>query len=110
MPTSPPEDVRLTMGGEPTFVSADDRDGAEWNTTADSPTAKPVKRRFGAALLAKMKERYAPKGLLHYGQGKWYPGEPLPRWSLSLFWRKDGEPIWQDPGAVRGRIEGWRRG
>ena len=91
------EDVRLTMGGEPTFVSADDRDGAEWNTTADSPTAKPVKRRFGAALLAKMKERYAPKGLLHYGQGKWYPGEPLPRWSLSLFWRKDGEPIWQDP-------------
>ncbi len=91
------EDVRLTMGGEPTFVSSDDRDGAEWNTTADSPTSKPVKRRLGAALLAKMKERYAPKGLLHYGQGKWYPGEPLPRWSLSLFWRKDGEPIWQDP-------------
>ncbi len=91
------EDVRLTMGGEPTFVSSDDRDGAEWNTTADSPTAKPVKRRLGAALLAKMKARYAPKGLLHYGQGKWYPGEPLPRWSLSLFWRKDGEPIWQDP-------------
>ena len=91
------EDVRLTMGGEPTFVSSDDRNGAEWNTTADSPTAKPVKRRLGAALLAKMKERYAPKGLLHYGQGKWYPGEPLPRWSLSLFWRKDGEPIWQDP-------------
>ena len=91
------EDVRLTMGGEPTFVSSDERNGAEWNTTADSPTAKPVKRRLGAALLAKMKERYAPKGLLHYGQGKWYPGEPLPRWSLSLFWRKDGEPIWQDP-------------
>ena len=91
------EDVRLTMGGEPTFVSADDRDGAEWNTTADSPSAKPVKRRLGGKLLSKLKERYAPKGLLHYGQGKWYPGEPLPRWSLSLFWRKDGEAIWQDP-------------
>ena len=91
------EDVRLTMGGEPTFVSADDRDGAEWNTTADSPTSKPVKRRLSAALLARLRARYAPNGLLHYGQGKWYPGEPLPRWSLSLFWRKDGEPAWQDP-------------
>ena len=90
------EDVRLTMGGEPTFVSADDRDGAEWNTDADSPQGKPVKRRLGASLLAKLKARYAPKGLLHYGQGKWYPGEQLPRWSLSLFWRKDKEPVWQD--------------
>jgi uncharacterized protein (DUF2126 family) len=84
------------MGGEPTFVSADDRDGAEWNTAADSPGTKPVKRRLAAALLARLKGRYAPRGLLHYGQGKWYPGEPLPRWSLSLFWRKDGEAVWQD--------------
>ena len=91
------EDVRLTMGGEPTFVSAEDRDAEEWNTSADSPAAKPVKRRLGAKLLARLKKRYAPEGLLHYGQGKWYPGEPLPRWSLSFFWRKDGEAIWQDP-------------
>ncbi|MDP3286725.1 MAG: transglutaminase family protein, partial [Methyloversatilis sp.] len=67
-------DVRLTMGGEPTFVSVDDRDGSEWNTTADSPPDKPVKRLLGAELLAKLKARYAPGGLLHYGQGKWYPG------------------------------------
>ena len=90
------EDVRLTMGGEPTFVFLDDREGAEWNTDADSPTARPVKRRLGAGLLHKLKARYAPKGLLHYGQGKWYPGEQLPRWSLSLFWRKDKQPVWQD--------------
>jgi uncharacterized protein (DUF2126 family)/transglutaminase-like putative cysteine protease len=100
------EDVRLTMGGEPTFVSATDRDGAEWNTTADSPTARPVKRRLGAQLLARMKERYAPNGLLHYGQGKWYPGEPLPRWSLSLFWRKDGEPVWRDAALVADEAKG----
>jgi uncharacterized protein (DUF2126 family)/transglutaminase-like putative cysteine protease len=86
------DDVRLTMGGEPTFVSADDRDGAEWNTTA----LGPGKRRVGADLLARLKARHAPHGLLHYGQGKWYPGEQLPRWSLNLFWRKDGEPIWND--------------
>ncbi len=91
-------DVRLTMGGEPTFVSVDDRDGAEWNTTADSPPEKPTKRLLGAELLAKLKARYAPGGLLHYGQGKWYPGEQLPRWSLSCFWRRDGEPIWTDSG------------
>src|SRR5712664_1254285 len=85
-------DVRLTMGGEPTFVSLDDRDGAEWNTEAVGPN----KRRLGLALLKKLKARYAPKGLLHLGQGKWYPGEQLPRWSLSCFWRKDGEPVWDD--------------
>jgi uncharacterized protein (DUF2126 family) len=86
-------DVRLTMGGEPTFVSFDDREGAEWNTDAVGPT----KRGLSASLLAKLKARYAPTGLLHYGQGKWYPGEQLPRWSLSCFWRDDGDTIWSDP-------------
>ncbi|MGQ0511891.1 MAG: transglutaminase family protein [Betaproteobacteria bacterium] len=85
-------DVRLTMGGEPTFVSVDDRDGAEWNTEAMGPT----KRKLGAELLKRLKGRYAPGGLLHYGQGKWYPGEQLPRWSLSCFWRRDGAPLWDD--------------
>jgi uncharacterized protein (DUF2126 family) len=85
-------DVRLTMGGEPTFVSVDDRDGAEWNTEAIGPT----KRKLGSELLQKLKARHAPNGLLHHGQGKWYPGEPLPRWSLSCFWRKDGEPVWNN--------------
>jgi uncharacterized protein (DUF2126 family) len=85
-------DVRLTMGGEPTFVSVDDRDGAEWNTEAMGPN----KRKLGVSLLKKLKEKYARKGLLHFGQGKWYPGEQLPRWSLSCFWRKDGEPVWED--------------
>jgi uncharacterized protein (DUF2126 family) len=85
-------DVRLTMGGEPTFVSVDDRDGAEWNTEAMGPS----KRRLGTVLLKKLKEKYANAGLLHFGQGKWYPGEQLPRWSLSCFWRKDGEPVWED--------------
>jgi len=86
-------DVRLTQGGEPTFVSVDDRDGAEWNTDAMGPN----KRKLAEQLLLKLKARYAPQGLLHYGQGKWYPGEQLPRWSLNAFWRKDGEPLWTDP-------------
>jgi uncharacterized protein (DUF2126 family)/transglutaminase-like putative cysteine protease len=83
-------DVRLTQGGEPTFVSIDDRDGAEWNTEALGER----KRALAGELLARLKEHYAPQGLRHFGQGKWYPGEQLPRWSLNLFWRKDGEPLW----------------
>ncbi len=47
-----------------------------------------------------MRAKYAPQGLSHFGQGKWYPGEQLPRWSLNCFWRKDGEPIWSDPTLV----------
>ena len=89
-------DVRLTMGGEPTFVSIDDPDGAEWNTAAMGPN----KRRLASALYHRMKDRYAPQGLAHFGQGKWYPGEQLPRWSLNCYWRKDGEPIWVDPKLV----------
>ena len=86
-------DVRLTQGGEPTFVSVDDRDGAEWNTEAMGPT----KRLLSADLMDKLRLKYGAGGLLHYGQGKWYPGEQLPRWSLNLYWRKDGEPVWTHP-------------
>jgi uncharacterized protein (DUF2126 family) len=89
-------DVRLTMGGEPTFVSVDDPDGPEWNTAA----LGEAKRKLAAALYQRMKERYAPAGLAHFGQGKWYPGEQLPRWSLNCFWRKDGDPIWTAPALI----------
>ena len=83
------QDVRLTMGGEPTFVAVDDPDGAEWNTAALGPT----KRLRAATLFGRLKEKYAPQGLAHFGQGKWYPGEQLPRWSLNCFWRRDGQPL-----------------
>ncbi len=89
-------DVRLTMGGEPTFVGIDDRDGAEWNTAA----LGPAKRSLALELLARLKARYAPRGLVHLGQGKWYPGEQLPRWALGLYWRRDGQPAWRDPALL----------
>jgi len=86
-------DVRLTQGGEPTFVSIDDMDGPEWNTTADSPQ----KRALGYDLLKRLYQRFAPGGLLHVGEGKWYPGEALPRWSYGVMWREDGLPLWKNP-------------
>ncbi|MDY7545710.1 transglutaminase family protein [Glaciimonas sp. CA11.2] len=86
------QDVRLTQGGEPTFVSVDDMDGAQWNTLAHGDE----KRELAGQLMHRLKNHFAPGGMLHYGQGKWYPGEPLPRWALNIFWRVDGQPMWLD--------------
>ncbi len=85
-------DVRLTMGGEPTFVSIDDMDGPEWNFTALSDK----KRALAGELLTRLQGHFASGALLHFGQGKWYPGEPLPRWALGCYWRTDGKPLWND--------------
>ncbi len=89
-------DVRLTMGGEPTFVSIDDADGEEWTTSAFGPN----KRKLSLNLFGKLTNRFVSGGLLHFGQGKWYPGEPLPRWALAAYWRKDGVPIWENQALL----------
>jgi len=94
------------MGGEPTFVSIDDMDGAEWNTAA----LGPQKRVLSERLLDRLRSRLAPGGLLHYGQGKWYPGEPLPRWALACYWRADGIPLWHDRALLAREGETYNSG
>ena len=97
-------DVRLTMGGEPTFVSTTDRDADEWNIAALGPT----KRARAADLLFRLKRRYGANGFVHMGQGKWYPGEQLPRWTLGCYWRADGHAAWTDPMPLRRRAASGR--
>src|ERR1700754_4824995 len=89
-------DVRLTVGGEPTFVSIDNQVDPEWTTDADGPH----KRQRASELAARLKKVWAPQGLVQRSQGKWYPGEPLPRWQIGLFWRTDGEPLWRDAALL----------
>ncbi len=85
-------DLRMTMGGEPTFVSIDDMESAQWNTAADGEE----KRVRAQDLIFRLRSKFGPDGMIHFGQGKWYPGEPLPRWQYGLFWRKDHYPIWKN--------------
>ena len=89
-------DVRLTVGGEPTFVSVDNQVDEEWTTAADGPH----KRRRASDLAARLKAVWAPQGLIQRGQGRWYPGEPLPRWQIALYWRTDGRPLWTDDALL----------
>ena len=85
-------DMRLTMGGEPTFVSATDMEGAEWTVDALGPT----KRHYAGRLLRRLIPLWAPGAAIHHALGKHYPGEQLPRWALNAHWRRDGEPVWRD--------------
>jgi len=88
--------LELTMGGEPTFVSVDDMTSAQWTVAADGPEKRELANRLAAAL----SERYAKGGLVQRSEGKWYPGEPLPRWQIGLIWRSDGEQLWSDPALL----------
>ncbi|MRI02549.1 IMP dehydrogenase [Kriegella sp. EG-1] len=97
-------DVRLTMGGEPTFVSVDDMEGEEWNTAADGEH----KRELASALSLRLLNTFGKGGLLHHAQGKWYPGEPLPRWLIGIHWRKDGEFVWKNPELLASFTESYK--
>jgi uncharacterized protein (DUF2126 family)/transglutaminase-like putative cysteine protease len=94
--------LELTMGGEPTFVSADDMTSAQWTVAADGSE----KRQLANCLARALADRYAKGGLVQRSEGKWYPGEPLPRWQIGLIWRSDGEQLWSDPDLLADPFDG----
>ena len=89
-------DVRLTMGGEPTFVTAGDTSHPQWESEADGEE----KRALASRLSSRLASRWGAGGIVHHGQGKWYPGEDLPRWQTQIAWRRDGVPLWRDPALL----------
>ena len=82
------------MGGEPTFVV--DRRPRRRRVEHRRARARPSAA-ARSELVLRLRDRYGAGGFLHFGQGKWYPGEQLPRWALSICWRADGQPCWHDP-------------
>ncbi len=88
--------IKLTMGGEPTFISIDDMESEQWNTAADGEE----KRKLAHSLFLRMTKTYTHGGFSHFGQGKWYPGEPLPRWQYAHYWRKDNQPLWTNAALL----------
>ena len=89
-------DIRLTMGGEPTFVARADNEAGEWNAEALGPTKRPL----SGQLIRRLAELWSPGAAIQYAAGKHYPGEQLPRWALHAHWRRDGEPVWRDPALL----------
>ena len=89
------------MGGEPTFVSIDDMDG---DGVEHGRPGRHEAASSPASLLKRLQDRFAPGALLHYGQGKLYPGEPLPRWALGCFWRARRRADLGKPGPDRRRV------
>lgn len=90
------QDIRLTMGGEPTFVGIDEPESPQWNVEA----LGSIKRTRGLELIRRLHERTAHGGLLHFGQGKWYPGEALPRWAFQCISRVDGVAVWENARLI----------
>src|SRR3989449_10738368 len=87
--------VELTCGGEPTFNSRLHPERPEWNGEALGAT----KWKQGIQLARELQKRMCPGGVLLLRQGKQYPGESLPRWTLELIGRRDGAALWEERGA-----------
>src|SRR5688572_30322405 len=91
--------VSLTMGGEPTFVPLSPA-GAEWQTAALGPTKLAYARKLARELI---RSAY-PGAVVIETSGKQFPGEPLPRWTLLIQRRADGQPLWHDPRRLSGDV------
>src|SRR4026209_1731824 len=93
-----PRRIKLTVGGEPSYVPADP-EGPEWNYAALGPTKLKYARTLANALI----ERTVPGAVASFSPGKLDPGERNPRWAIHLIWNRDGTPLSGKPSSVRQR-------
>lgn len=81
----------LTQGGEPTFVP-EETSSPEWNLEALG--AEKLSRAWDLA--RELARALMPGALILRSNGKHYPGEPIPRWKLTLLRNPGNKPLWQD--------------
>lgn len=84
----------LTQGGEPTFIPENPR-GVEWNLEALGDEKLDLAWKLSRAL----EKSLMPGAVILRSNGKHYPGEPIPRWKLTLL-RKRGTLLWKNPALL----------
>jgi len=87
--------IVLTQGGEPTFVP-EETSAPEWNLEA----LGEEKLRLAWRLCGEIRRLLMPGAVIFRSNGKQYPGEPIPRWKLTLIRSSDGSPLWSDHGLL----------
>jgi uncharacterized protein (DUF2126 family) len=86
--------IILTQGGEPTFIP-EHPVGPQWNLEA----LGAEKLNLAWKLCRALEKSLMPGAIILRSNGKHYPGEPIPRWKLTLL-RKQGTPLWKNTALL----------
>ena len=86
--------LTLTQGGEPTFIPKNPV-SPEWHLEALGDEKLDLAWKLSRAL----EKSLMPGAVILRSNGKHYPGEPIPRWKLTLL-RRQGSVLWKNPALL----------
>jgi uncharacterized protein (DUF2126 family) len=86
--------LTLTQGGEPTFIPKNPV-SPEWHLEALGDEKLDLAWKLSRAL----EKSLMPGAVILRSNGKHYPGEPIPRWKLTLL-RRQGSVLWKNPSLL----------